>query len=312
MSAEFEIECLGFKSGAFLENRKFMKIVISSAFCILSVFAFSTVSLAQNLKAQDVLAKHLESIGTEESRKKIKNRMAIGTSEFIVKVPYAKLAGKALMVSDEDNLFLLSSFNSTDYPFEKVGFFKNKVDIPFIKPGARSPLGNFLLSNSKFLSGGVLTGSISNLWILSNSQKDKLNLSPAGTKKIDGREAFVLNYVPKGGFSSDASVKLYFDAQTFQHLRTEFHQKVLANSYPIGIFGQSADLGTSNTFVEDFRDFKSVDGLVLPHSYKILLLVDSRVGTSEFEWNINISQYLFNQKLDADFFSFDKQTSSKD
>jgi hypothetical protein len=287
-----------------------MKIVKFAAFYGFLFFTFSVYLFGQKLKAEDILAKHLESIGTKESRDKVKNRMVTGTSEFIVKVPYAKLTGKTLLVSEENNLFFLSSFNSPDYPFEKIVFFQKKVNIPFIRPGARSPLGNFLLSNSKFLSEGLLTGSISNGWFLSAQKNDRF-FSLAGTKKIDGRETYVLNYLPKGGFSSDSSIKLYFDAQTFQHLRTEFRQKILSNNYQIGILGQSAELGTSNTFVEDFRDFKNEFGLNLPHSYKAFLAVDSRVGTSEFEWKINISQYLFNQKIDAGFFSFDEKEYSK-
>ena len=288
-----------------------MNIIKSLTFCGLLVFTFLGFSFGQNLKVSDILAKHLESIGTKENRQRIKNRMAVGTSEFVVKIPYAKLAGKALLASEDDNLFFLSSFNSPDYPFERIGFFEKKVNIPFIKPGARSPLGNFLLSNGKFLGEGILTGSLSDLWFPLNSKIEKLNIELAGTKKIEGRETYVLSYAPKGGFSSDSSLRLYFDSENFRHLRTEFRQKIVSNNYQIGILGQSAELGTGNLLIEDFRDFKVVDELVLPHSYKVFLAIDSRVGTSEFEWNINFNQFLFNQKLDKSFFSFDEKVTSK-
>ena len=49
--------------------------------------------------------------------------MAVGISEFEAKVPLVKGGGKAIMVSDPNNLFFVMSLNSKEYPFEKVGYF---------------------------------------------------------------------------------------------------------------------------------------------------------------------------------------------
>ena len=50
----------------------------------------------------------------------------------------------------------------------------------------------------------------------------KAKLSLEGTKKIDGKENYVLSYSPKGG--SDVDINLYFDKETFRHTRTEYKQ----------------------------------------------------------------------------------------
>src|SRR5262245_20463205 len=89
---------------------------------LLSLLLLSS-SQAQDLKAEDIIAKHLESIGTKEKRDEVKTRIAAGASSFESKQPDKKAVGKAVLVSDANNLFFLSSFNSTEYPFEKVGLF---------------------------------------------------------------------------------------------------------------------------------------------------------------------------------------------
>ncbi|HSK70167.1 MAG TPA: hypothetical protein VK892_00625 [Pyrinomonadaceae bacterium] len=286
--------------------KTFLKTVNLCSFTLLLALSVFAVK-ADELKPEEIIAKHLDSIGSKEKRAAVKNRMAVAKSEFISKVPYGKLGGKALIVSDAGNLFFVSSFNSQNYPFEKIGLFDKKVTIPFIGSGKRSPLGSFLQENNKIISEKLLTGSISNSWAFLDSGTLKAKIDAAGTKKIDGRETFVLNYIPKGVSSSDFSIKLYFDAQTFQHLRTEYQQQLHARNYSIGVLGANSESGTRNLLIEDFRDFKNVDGLTLPHSYKLYLLLDGQDTTYEFEWNLEIAQYLLNQKLESNFFSFNEK-----
>jgi hypothetical protein len=257
-----------------------------------------------DLKADEIITKHLESLGNEKKRQSIKNLLTIGNSEFIIKIPQSKILGKALIASDSKNLMLISSFPASDYPFEKIGFFDSKINIPFVRPGFRSPLGNYLLLNNQILSNGLFAGSITPSWRFLTLNKEALE--NGGKKKIGGRETYIIKFFPKEASGADSSIKLYFDAQNFQHLRTEYLQKIPSkNLYPAGIF--DAQTGDSiNVLTEEFGDFREVEGLTLPHTYSLKLTVDNQVGTNEFQWNILISEYRFNQKFDSSFFTFDR------
>ncbi len=105
----------------------------TEAFLVVLLLNLSVFSLkAQELKAEEVISKHLDSIGTKEKRDEIKNRLVVGTSEFESKLPSRKTTGKAIFVSEVNNLFFVSSFNSKEYPYEKIGFFKGKMDLPYV------------------------------------------------------------------------------------------------------------------------------------------------------------------------------------
>lgn len=278
-------------------SKGYSKLIAAALFLVLGVALVS----ADDLKAEDIIAKHLDSIGTKEKRDAVKNRMAMGTSEFESKLPARKTTGKSAIVSEVNDLMFLSSFRSNEYPYEKIGFFKGSVNIPLALQNSRSPLGTFIADHSSLLTEGLFTGSISSLWNLSNPQIRKGRIESAGAKKIDGRKTFVLSYYPKTG-STDFSVKMYFDAETFQHVRTEYRDSIPAKQATFGQLGNPYGLIIAMT--EEFGDFKTADGLTLPHSYKIKYMTDSNGGTYEWNWGFKIEQYRFNEKLKENFFSF--------
>jgi hypothetical protein len=282
-----------------------MKTLSLTLFALALLFlSFSVTVKAQKLTAEEIIAKHLDSIGTKEKRDAVKNRLAVGTSQFESKLPSRKTAGKAILVSEANNLFFVASFASQEYPFEKIGFFADKISLPFISAGTRSPLGAFIADHNKILSEGLLTGSISATWNLLNPQIKKGKFDSAGTNKIDGRKVYALNYFPSGS-SSEFTVKIFFDAENFQHVRTEYRRTVTPKEATFMVLGQQT--GVRIELTESFGNFKNAGGLTLPHSYKLQYLTDSNSGTYEYNWGIMISQYLFNQKLDANFFTFEDQ-----
>jgi hypothetical protein len=284
-------------------HKSFSKKIIG-LFAIALIYAVSTVAIkAQELKVEDIISKHLDSIGTKEKRAEINNRMAIGTSEFESKLPSRKTAGKAAIVSDADNLLFIASLASKEYPFEKIGFFADKISLPFVTAGTRSPLGAYINDHSRILIEGLFTGSISSKWSLLNSQLKKGKLKSAGTKKIDGRKTYVLDYYLNGS-SDEFTINLFFDAQTFQHLRTEYRHVIAPKQIVFGSSNEHRN-GVEIAMTEQFGDFKDETGLSLPHTYKIKYTTTSNGGTYEYNWSVTISQYLFNQKLVPNFFSFD-------
>jgi len=272
---------------------------------VIFLTASFTVVKADDPKPEEIIAKHLESIGTKEKRAAVKNRMAAGTSQFESKLPNRKTTGKALIVSEAaNNLMFISSFSSKEYPFEKIGLFADKVSLPFVTAGTKSPLGIFIADHNKILSEGLFTGSISTTWGLLNPQIKREKFTSAASRKIDGRKTYALNYYPSGS-SAAFTVKLFFDAETFHHIRTEYRHVISPKEQNMGTLGEQN--GVKIGLTESFADFKNADGLTLPHSYKAHYVTDSNSGTYEYEWTIAISQYLFNQKFDQGFFSFEEK-----
>jgi len=270
---------------------------------LIVMLVLSALVTAQNLKPEEIVAKHLNAVGSKESRDAIKTLMAVGQSEFETKVPAIKGGGRALVVSDPANFFFVLSLNSKEYPFEKIGFFDGKQNLPFVSAGKRSLLGTFISEHDKILAGGLFGGNMSLRWALFNVESLKARVSSAGTKTIDGRKAHVLNYFPAGGNSTEFTIKLYFDAETFHHLRSEYRREIPAKA---PTFGAANQIASSNlTLTENFSDFKSVDNLTLPFSYRVDFLSNSNAAVYESSWGIKVEQYSFNQKLTPDFFTFD-------
>lgn len=274
-------------------------------FGLLALISIPFSVRGQEMNAEKLVEQHLNSIGTKEKRDAIKNRMAVGTSLFESKLPTKQAAGKAVVASDRSNLMFITSFNSQEYPFEKIGLFNKDISLPFVTAGARSPLGAFLADHERVLSEGLFVGTVSHGWRLLSAENLRGRLKYEGTKKIGDRKAYVLEYFPKSTGSSEFSVRLYFDGETFRHIRSEYKDQINPKQDTFGTLGRQG--GVTIRLTENFDDFRTVDGITLPYSYAANYLTDSNNGLFEYNWSIKIQQYLLNQNLAPDFFTFEKK-----
>jgi hypothetical protein len=154
-------------------------------------------------------------------------------------------------------------------------------------------------------------GTLSAAWPLSNLESRKPKLEYAGLKKINDKQAHALKYRPRGG--ADIEVTLFFDAQTFQHLRTEYTRTIAAQmgggGAPLnpqardGGINQSARMRESRyRMVEDYSDFRKEGDLSLPHKYKITLEITLPAGSYKAEWDAAFVDFGFNQTIDPQSF----------
>lgn len=266
-------------------------------------FIFCGAAAAVDLGAEEVIQKHLDSIAPVERRRELKTLFIAGLSQFEAKVPEAKGGGKAVVVSDASNLYFLMSLNSREYPYEKIGVFREKLSLPFVTAGNRSPLGSFLNEHPAILSHNLFCGSMSMRWLSNISDIKKLDIKFAGKKKIDGRATYVLEVFSLGNGGGEFKVRLYFDEENFHHVRSEYRREV-----PIGQIVMRQQNQFTNAFLdltEEFSDFRSVDGFTFPYKYKATF--SSNAGTQAYEssWGIRVATYYLNQKLADDFFTFD-------
>jgi maltooligosyltrehalose synthase len=280
---------------------------ITGALCVLSLaLILATSTLAQKMTVQELVSKHLESIGTKEKLDAVKERMAIGISEFESKFPSKKTNGKAVIASRGDDYMFLVSLNSQEYPFERIGYFQNRVNLPWVTAGTRSPLGTFVAEHEKMLTTGVFTGTLSGAWALQDENLNGAKTKLAGKKKVDDREAYVLEFWPKGMDSAEFTIRMFFDTETFRHLRTEYRHVINPSQDTFGRLGRQA--GVRQGLTETFSDFKTVDGLTLPYKYDAHYTTESNSGTYEFFWRLALQQHLLNPNLDANFFTFEKKS----
>ena len=265
--------------------------------------AFTSAVPAQKLKAEDVVAKHLDAIGTAEARAAAKSRMAVGDATVtFISQKNVGAQGRIVMASAGDKNFVGLSLNASDYPGERFSFDGTKAKVANTVNGQKSFFANFINSNDLLLRESLLGGALSSSWALNNIADRKAKLSFGGTKKIDGKEYYALNYSPKGG--GDIDITLYFDKDTFRHTRTEYKR---TSSASIGrtIDDSARQSETRMKVVEDFSDFKEFNGLTLPQTYKLLYTITGANGTTEVEWAYHLTEFAFNQPMDEKTFDAD-------
>lgn len=296
-------------------NSSTVKIKCAIVFSLLVPCVFTSNVIAQKLSADEIILKHLESLGKKESVASMKLRIAIGASEFFIPSATKKTRGRAVFASNGDEMAFFSTFEMADYPFERIGLFRDKVDIPIVQLGRRSPLGTFLTAYDKTVKSRIFGGSVFSTWRFGSVDNLAGKTETEGKKKVGDHEAWVIKFSPTDGLSTGSSIKLYFDAETFSHLRTVYRQKETERGFH-EIRGRAAGTGqvpgaweqdmasNGSTLTEDFDDYRTENGLTLPYRYTLLLNIDGVRGTSEFRWTFEFSEYRQMKEFPPAFFSF--------
>jgi hypothetical protein len=257
------------------------------------------------LTPAEVISKHLESIGPAEVRARVRGTRIKGASVVSVKLcGEGQVEGQALLASQGTANLINLKFETPEYPYELLRFDGKKfIAIPF-KPGSRTCLAQFFQDNEVIFKEGLAGGILSESWPLLKVEEKNPKLEYSGLKKIGGRDLHALKYGPKKG--SEMKIMLYFDPQTFQHVRTEYSQVLYANEQRrIGAVGSSGlpapNQTASNARIEayeEFSDFKVEGGLNLPHTYKFHLSIQSELRPALVDWVLNLTDFAFNVPFD--------------
>ncbi|MFN6963788.1 MAG: hypothetical protein ACK4S4_08485 [Pyrinomonadaceae bacterium] len=257
---------------------------------------------AQKLTAEQVVARSLDSIAKSSERAKLKSIVAIGQANYSKTVgDRLGTQGRAVIASEAGRSAFAMAFRASSYPQEKITFDGKEVTIAFATPGARSPFGGFLQTFRDVVTDGLLGGTLMRNWLLydaANASRGKLTVE--GLKKIDGKDVYAVSYIRKGG--SDLDVRLYFDKETFRHVRTEYKRVFAAPMGPTPELS-ARQSETRYGLVEDFSDFKTEYGVTLPRKYTIRFSADNGRTTSEYTYTLEFANFYYNQELDADTFS---------
>jgi hypothetical protein len=297
-------------------------------------FGFAKLPAANTVSNPDeLLAQHLDSIANAQNRAALKSRVVQGPVEFRILVGGAGvLDGKAVLVSEGKKFQFMMKLPNNEYKGEQFIFNGDKDSVAFsTSQQSRSALGSFMFVQDAAIREGLWGGELSTAWPLLNLGERKAKLNFDGLKKVDGQELYEVHYRPHK--NSDLDIQLYFDPQTYHHVRTIYSYTTstsFANLAPSAGVGNAPSLaggadgaavggsqgagGTAETAAarqvpnryrleEKFSDFKTVDGVTLPTHYDIQFSQELQNGrTTLSDWDMKGLEVSNNLSVDAKAF----------
>jgi len=247
------------------------------ALILTSIFPLPT--RAADLSAEDVVSKHLQSIGSPEAIKAATSRVVEGSAVYKVLVGGAgQVEGKAVFVSEAQKIHLLLKIPNYQYLGERLVWNGEKVSISAAFPNKRySEFGDFLKGQDAPIREGLMGGVLTTAWPLLDVNTRKAKVSYEGLKKFEGKELHLLRYKPKK--NTDLSILLYFDPATFHHIATVYTLSIeprISTSEVQTARGQQ----TRYRIEERFAEFKTIEGLTLPSHYELRFTAEVDQGAS--------------------------------
>jgi len=279
---------------------------ICKAVTLLPILLASLAPAQEKFTAEDILQRHLDSIGPASARGATKPRVVEGAASYrVLAGGSGRIDGKAVVVSEGRKLHMLLKIGAEQYKGEQFICDGDKSSVAgTYMDKTRSEFGEFLRGEDLPIREGIIGGTLSTAWPLLELDARKGKVHYQGLKKIDGVELHALSYQPKK--DTDLIITLFFEPVTFRHVRTIYTVSVnaglgMAASGDRASETQSArQHQTRYRIDEKFSDFKTVDSLTLPSHYDLQFLEELQNGfTKQVEWEITVTRVLNNVAVDA-------------
>lgn len=252
-------------------------------------------------KPEELVARHLAAIGSAEARSRVKSRAVAGTATFQLRLGgVGEIRGAASVLSDERRTRISLRFASLQVPGEQLAFDGKGVSVGLERPGERSPLSQFVHHYQIMMKDSLLGGALSVAWGLLDVPGRQPRLTSTGLKRIEGRSLHELKYQDRRG-ATDLQISLYFDPDTFRHVLTQY-RLVQPSGMPMAP-GNAPPRDTFHTVREYFDAFKEVDGLTLPHSYKLVYTIEGWHATYLGQWLISDIKIDHNTPMEDAYFA---------
>src|SRR5205814_6771476 len=216
----------------------------------------------------------LNSIGPAEARANRQGTQIKGTCALSVKLGgLGESAGRVVMASQGTQNLISMMFDSGEQA-TAFAFDGSKTTVTQFRPGRHTPIEQFFAEYEDLIKEGLIGGTLSESWALLKSQEKSARLEYGGLKKIDGVQLHALKYGLRK--NSDLKITLFFEAETFRHVRTEYERTIYSTEQTRISQGQAGGLPSASNArtvaqrlnaKETFSDFKPEGGLNLPHTY---------------------------------------------
>jgi len=280
-------------------TKRYSAVLVTVLLCLMLNTLQFVKSYAKDKKVtpEEIVAKHLESIGSPDALSAIKSRTVYGVGYVrrpvgivpqVLPEPSKRTEpNNFLFASEQRNLGMVLKLYDQDYPGEHFAFDGKDVTVKIIKANNKSVLGSFINSYNGILREGLLGGTLSTAWPLLDIQNGKFKLRYKKAE-IDGVPFHQLTYTPKSSrYLVNIEIRIYFQFENYRHMMTEYL-----------VMGQTAhpDL----VVLEKFGNYRDVDGLKLPHSYSIEY--SPWTNTRPMLWGADIKQVSHNVAVDPQLF----------
>jgi len=280
------------------------RFIIGSLLLATSLCIVAPATPDKKPTAAEIVTKHLESIGSAEARSRVHGIRVKGLCTLTVRSGGLGAAqGEVLMASEGDKNLLKMVFQSEENP-TWFKFDGDKASVSQFRPGRRTSLENFFAAYEGIIKEGLVGGTLSEAWPLLKLDAKNPKLESSGTKEVDGKNLLVLKYTPHKG--SDMKILLFFESDTFRHVRTEYSQTIYPTDQqriPGGRGLPSVTEARSSpariNVSETFSNFKDEQGLSLPHTYKFELSIQSDIRPALIDWVFELSDFKFNVPFDT-------------
>ena len=248
------------------------------------------------LTAADVVAMHLESLGTIEARLSIKTRTVQGTALMRIRANgLGEASGRVYLFGDATRFRAAWPFDYSFYRGEHFLLDGEKVQVGFSQTGERTALGEFLRIYQLPLAEGLFGGVLSTRWPLLDVGSRQPRLDYRGVKKVDGKEVHLIQYRTAKG-RSEVTTELYFDLEKFQHVRS-FYSVTLASPLGRTIESSSQERERRFSVEENFSDFQAFSGVTLPTRWRVRCTIDGQLS-AEREWDMMFTAITHNAAID--------------
>lgn len=267
------------------------------------IFLLCAVTAVGQTKRQseEVVARHLDSIGTAQARAAVKSRTAGGAGQSEVVVgSNLRANGTALVVSIGRQYSIQMKFPGGSFPDEQFVFDGKDAQIALMAPGKRTPLGEFFYRHNELLREGLFGGTLLTSWPLFDVPGRQARLKYEGLKKIDGRQLHDVVYLPKKKTDDDLVIHLYFEPDNFRHVKTVYSFTAdrslaldTARSRRTRDKQTAHNADTHYRVEETFSEFRAVDGITLPALWKVQYTSESD-QTYSLAWHFSLDKFAHN------------------
>jgi hypothetical protein len=257
-----------------------LRVLVKTTVTILALGALA-LGAAKETPA-DVVAKHLDAIGSPEARSAATLRTATGKATAdVISGGSGHMEGTVTVASMGSQFNFVMSFNSGDYIGEQFKFDGKNTFVADNAVAHRIHLGMFMYEHDAILKEGIWGGVWNTSWPLYDLKSRNAQFKAEGVKKVDGRKLLQFSYEPKH-VERELRIHLYFEPDTFRHVKTVYELFGAANVPAL-------------TVTEDFSDFRDERGLMLPHAWQIRYEPDQQSGdvglkggAYSLRWNLTL------------------------
>ena len=144
------------------------KRVISCVLLLVVVrFTAAGTVFPEKITAEELVAKHLESIGSAQIRAETKSHIIQGSVVATVRIGGSgQSKGGAVMASEGKMSLIGMIFGLQEYTNEKAAYDGKKLKLGEWRPGVRTNLGGFFLNHDVIFREGLFGGALSTAWPL--------------------------------------------------------------------------------------------------------------------------------------------------